>query len=237
VKEPKEAVAQTSTAKKAAARKTAAKSSAAKSSAARKSPAKTAGPTSTPKKKAGPTASTSKKKRAGELVRYAALLRGVMPTNCKMPLLKAAFEKHGFEDVRTVISSGNVLFSAPAASDVEVEEQCEAAMAQHMDRSFLTIVRRVDELKALIEEDPFAAFGLGPEYKPHVTFTKSRERAGKKLDLPMVVDGAHILADRPGEILTAHIPGSGAQFMAVIERTYGKEITTRTVGTVERLTR
>jgi uncharacterized protein (DUF1697 family) len=197
-----------------------------KTSAAKKSAAK----------KGGPTAGTSKRS-AGELVRYAALLRGVMPTNCKMPLLKAAFEKAGFEDVRTVISSGNVVFSAPAATDAEVEEQCEAAMAQHMDRSFLTIVRRIDELRAFLEEDPFAAFGLGPEYKPHVTFRRTRGGKRPKLVLPLDHQGAKILAERDGEILTAHIPYSGAQFMQLIEKTYGKEITTRTRDTVARLTK
>ena len=41
--------------------------------------------------------------------RYAAFLRGVMPTNCKMPALQAAFEAAGFTDVKTVLGSGNVL--------------------------------------------------------------------------------------------------------------------------------
>jgi uncharacterized protein (DUF1697 family) len=35
-------------------------------------------------------------------MRYAAFLRGVMPTNCKMPELKRAFEDAGFKDVKTV---------------------------------------------------------------------------------------------------------------------------------------
>src|ERR1041385_1159873 len=37
--------------------------------------------------------------------RYAAFLRGVMPMNCKMAALKAAFEAAGFTDVKTVASS------------------------------------------------------------------------------------------------------------------------------------
>ena len=41
--------------------------------------------------------------------RYAVFLRGVMPTNCRMPELKKAFEAAGFEDVKTLLGSGNVL--------------------------------------------------------------------------------------------------------------------------------
>jgi uncharacterized protein (DUF1697 family) len=49
--------------------------------------------------------------------RYAAFLRGVMPTNAKMSDLVKAFEAAGFEDVKTVLSSGNVVFSAPASKE------------------------------------------------------------------------------------------------------------------------
>ena len=44
--------------------------------------------------------------------RYAAFLRGVSPMNAKMPDLKAAFEAAGFTDVKTLLSSGNLVFTA-----------------------------------------------------------------------------------------------------------------------------
>src|SRR6266480_8040419 len=50
--------------------------------------------------------------------RYAALLRGVSPMNAKMPELKAAFESAGFTGVKTLLSSGNVAFTARAASEI-----------------------------------------------------------------------------------------------------------------------
>ncbi|MGC4085554.1 MAG: DUF1697 domain-containing protein [Vicinamibacterales bacterium] len=40
--------------------------------------------------------------------RYVAFLRGVSPTNASMPDLKRAFERAGFTDVKTILSSGNV---------------------------------------------------------------------------------------------------------------------------------
>ena len=49
-------------------------------------------------------------------MRYAAFLRGVSPMNAKMPELKRAFEAAGFGDVKTLLSSGNVVFDAPKAS-------------------------------------------------------------------------------------------------------------------------
>ena len=58
--------------------------------------------------------------------RYAAFLRGVMPTNAKMPELKKAFESAGFTDVKTILSSGNVVFSARDASETSLQRKAEA---------------------------------------------------------------------------------------------------------------
>ena len=92
--------------------------------------------------------------------RYAAFLRGVMPTNAKMPELKRAFEAVGFTDVRTVLASGNVVFTASPASAATLERKAEAAMEKHLGRSFLTIVRPVAALRDLLESDPYAPYRL-----------------------------------------------------------------------------
>ena len=73
--------------------------------------------------------------------RYAAFLRGIMPTNAKMSELRRAFELAGFGEVQTVLASGNVVFSARPAPEAALQRRAEAAMKKHLDRSFLTIVR------------------------------------------------------------------------------------------------
>ena len=50
------------------------------------------------------------------MTRYVAFLRGVSPMNCKMPALKRCFEAAGFTDVKTILSSGNVAFTAALRS-------------------------------------------------------------------------------------------------------------------------
>jgi hypothetical protein len=81
--------------------------------------------------------------------RYVAFLRGVTPMNAKMLALKAAFEAAGFTDVRTVLSSGNVLFTAPGASEGALERKAETAMRKRLGRVFPTIVRSVDAPQSL----------------------------------------------------------------------------------------
>ena len=168
--------------------------------------------------------------------RYAAFLRGVSPTNCKMPELKRALEKAGFEDVKTLLSSGNAVFSAKAAPADKLERACEAAMEKHLGRSFDTIVRSVDDLHALLESDPYKAFRLKPGSKRVVTFLKKKPKV--KLDLPIELHDARILAVRDREVLSAYVPSpKGPVFMTLIEKTFGKEVTTRTWETVSKVAR
>jgi uncharacterized protein (DUF1697 family) len=81
--------------------------------------------------------------------RYVAFLRGVSPMNAKMPELRRCFEAAGFTDVKTVQSSGNVVFSARAASEHAFERKAEKAMADQLARAFCTIVRPVSVLLEL----------------------------------------------------------------------------------------
>ena len=168
--------------------------------------------------------------------RYAAFLRGVSPMNAKMPELRRAFEKAGFTNVVTVISSGNVVFDAELASVRALERRAEAGMQKHLGHVFVTIVRPVEGLKKLLRSDPFAAFDLPPNAKRIVTFL--RDRPTNKLSLPVEKDGAQILLMQGGAIFSAYVPSpKGAAFMNVIENALGKNVTTRTWDTVAKVAR
>src|SRR5258706_553056 len=120
--------------------------------------------------------------------RYAAFLRGVMPTNCKMAELKQAFEKAGFAEVKTVLGSGNVVFSAAAATETALERKAEAAMEKHLGRAFFTIVRPIDTLQKMLATDPYARFKLAPGSKRGVTFFRSKPATVPKLPVVLGVD-------------------------------------------------
>jgi uncharacterized protein (DUF1697 family) len=170
----------------------------------------------------------------GTPIRYAAFLRGVSPMNAKMPELKRCFEAAGLLDVKTVLSSGNVVFSAPATSEVSLAKKAEAAMEKGLGRSFPVIIRRIDALHAILESDPYKNFRLASGSKRVVTFLQNAPRS--KLSLPIEVDGARILCVKGSEVFTAYVPSPrGAVFMTVIEKTFGKEVTTRTWDTVKKV--
>src|SRR3546814_6333564 len=86
---------------------------------------------------------------------YVALLRGIAPTNPKMrnAELRRVFEELGFDAVRTVISSGNVLFESPDRSRTRLESQIEAALHAHLGAPCTTIVRSRRQLERLAALD------------------------------------------------------------------------------------
>lgn len=166
--------------------------------------------------------------------RYAAFLRGVSPMNAKMPELKRCFEAAGFTDVKTLLSSGNVVFDARASSEASLERKAESAMKKQLGHAFLTIVRPLGALRTILGSDPYAAFRLSPDAKRIVTFLRNRPKA--RLALPIELDGARILRVEGSEVFSAYVPGPrGPVFMTLIEKTFGKEVTTRTWETVKKV--
>lgn len=165
--------------------------------------------------------------------RYVAFLRGVSPTNASMPALARAFEAAGFGDVRTLLSSGNVAFSARAASAPALAKRAEAAMRSELGKEFPAIVRASAHLQALLAVDPFAPWDLPPHGKRIVTFLRV-DPVGEP-PLPLERDGVRILLRRGGEVFADYVPHpKGPVFMSLLERIFGKGITTRTWDTVRK---
>src|SRR3954470_505849 len=95
--------------------------------------------------------------------RWAAFLRGVYPNNPTLADLRACFEEAGFDDVSTVLSSGNVVFSATGAwKRAALDGKAEQVMANGLHRPLLSVVRSIADLRALLDGDPYAAFRLAP---------------------------------------------------------------------------
>lgn len=106
-------------------------------------------------------------------------------------------------------------------------------MLQHLGRVFPTLVRSQAALRKLIAADPFAALRPPANAKRIVTFLRAPPKA--RVALPPEVHGARILAVDGREIFSAYLPTpKGPVFMALIEKTFGKMITTRTWETIRK---
>jgi uncharacterized protein (DUF1697 family) len=145
--------------------------------------------------------------------------------------LKKCFEGAGFENVKTVLGSGNVVFDTRSASQSSLERKVEASMKKDLDRVFATTIRPVDGLAALLASDPFKSFELAPKAKRIVTLLHAAPES--RVKLPIELDGARILSVKGTEVFSAYVPSvKGPVFMALIEKTFGKDLTTRTWDTI-----
>jgi uncharacterized protein (DUF1697 family) len=172
-------------------------------------------------------------------VTYVALLRGIGPGNPNMRNERfiEVLEGLGFSDVRTVLSTGNVVFQADEADGRALEDRIEPAWPERLGFRSTTIVRSFDEIAALVADDPFGGVPHGPSSYQLVTFVKQRPPPRLEHREPgFEVVGVH---ERSGAVLTlTDQTGSGAtDVMSWLDKQLGKEISSRTSLTVSRILR
>jgi uncharacterized protein (DUF1697 family) len=96
------------------------------------------------------------------------------------------------------------------------------------------MVRPIEALRRIVDSDPYDGFRLKPGAKRVVTFL--RHAPAGVVNLPPEVDGARILRINDAEVFSAYLPGPpGPVFMTLIEKTFGKDVTTRTWDTVAKV--
>ncbi len=95
---------------------------------------------------------------------YIAFLRSINVggRNVKMAELRLAFTNLGFADAQTVLASGNVVFQSPDPPDIEA---LQAGLRAAFDMEIGVVVRSLAELRAMVEQDPFAAFQTSRDTK------------------------------------------------------------------------
>jgi uncharacterized protein (DUF1697 family) len=107
--------------------------------------------------------------------RYVALLRAINVggRNVKMAELCRLFERAGLADVRSVIASGNVLFTSRTGDPAALERRVEAALRKGLGYDVATFVRTGAELDAVAAHEPFDAGDPVLETDTvHVIFTR-----------------------------------------------------------------
>ena len=89
---------------------------------------------------------------------YIALLRGInVGGNKKIAMadLRALLEQLGLDDVKTLLNSGNVVFSAPKRATASLERELQLATADALGVETEYIVRTAAEWSDIIERNPF----------------------------------------------------------------------------------
>lgn len=168
-----------------------------------------------------------------------ALLRGIAPSNPNMrnERLRAIVEELGFDNVATVISSGNVVFTSSRKDVKTMEAEMEKAWRDRLGFQSATIIRSRSQMERLAAADPYAGLEHSPSTYLLVTFCKRAPRLPWKLPYQPEGRPYQVLASVDG-VLCSLLDTTTAQtpdLMTWLDQTFGKEISSRTWLTVHRI--
>jgi len=139
---------------------------------------------------------------------YIALLRGINVGGNNMVAmadLRALLTRLGFQDVKTVLQSGNVVFRARTQPTAKLEAQLERELAKGLGVTCDIHVRTADEWQAIVKANPYAAEARRDPGHTHVTCFKTPldkakvkmvqgEITGREV---LTADGRHLYAVFP----------------------------------------
>jgi uncharacterized protein (DUF1697 family) len=174
------------------------------------------------------------------MTRYIAFLRAINVAGhaiVKMTDVNKAFVAAGCKDVKTVIQSGNVLFSVEGKAEAAFEK-IHSRLKKLIGADAIVMFRTQRELQSLVEEDPFRAVQAGPELKLYVAFLAGRPAAKPKLPLLLDKEGleAFRIQGREAFILSRRKSNGFFGFPNnFIEKELGVAATTRNWTTVARI--
>jgi uncharacterized protein (DUF1697 family) len=172
---------------------------------------------------------------------YVAFLRGINVGGnmlVSMEALKKALASLGFANIKTVLASGNVVFetkeTAPAVLGAKIEQKLKSEFGAE-----ITVILRTGEgIQALLASKPFKATKVTPQTKLHVTFLPPNLEGGLKVSQRLSGTGYETRRVSDGEVCSAVevSPAWGTtDLMKLLEKQFGKKITTRTWNTIERI--
>ena len=172
---------------------------------------------------------------------YAAFLRGIAPsgTNMTNDKLRGVFERLGLSQVASVLASGNIVFRGTDEDAPTLEQRIEDALTRDLGIVSRTIIRTHTELRALLGSEPFPGLTHGRGTYLTATFLKDALTAPDVIpdhpDLRTRIVGYDSVARVVLAITDNSDPGKTPDFMSWLEKSYSKDITTRTWLTVQRI--
>lgn len=163
--------------------------------------------------------------------KYAAFLRGIGPSNPNMHQAKlvGVLEDLGFSNVQAVISSGNVIFESESKDVKSLEAKIERSWPSKLGFNSTTIIRSQKQLQALVKANPYRDTEHSRRNYLLVTFFKNPPSPPQS-DNYVTKLGVNALCS-----IIDTTSSKTPDFMTKTEKQFGKEITSRTWKTIQRI--
>lgn len=149
------------------------------------------------------------------MARHIVLLRGVnVGGNNRVPMgeLREALAEAGFDDVRTLLASGNVVLSSDKGADA-VARACEATIADRFGLKIAVLTRSRAQVAAVVRRDPLGDVASDPR-RYVVTFLAAKLGAGRAERLASLTTESERLVVSAREVYSWHPEGAGRSKLA-----------------------
>jgi uncharacterized protein (DUF1697 family) len=174
-------------------------------------------------------------------IAHAAFLRGINVGGhaaMKMDDVRTTFESLGFNNVKSVLASGNILFETAPSDSAALTMKIEQKLKKMFGHEIGVIVRTIEEIQELTDSNPFKKIPITPQTRLYVTFLS--EKPGKTFPVPFEspkkdfrivgVSDTEVLS-----VLTLSPESQTTDLMSYIEKEFGRKITTRNWNTIVKI--
>jgi uncharacterized protein (DUF1697 family) len=174
-----------------------------------------------------------------KMTRYCAFFASINVGGNRLTMadLRYAFEREEFENVETVVASGNVLFDFDERPTEGLEDLFAHMMLERFDLSTFAAVRNADEVRSAVEDNPFT--GIGQDHYVHTLFLEREadQAAFDKLVADHATRGPEKIARGPRSLYIDYVDGAGSSKLtnAFTERRLGCRGTARNVRSLARI--
>lgn len=173
-------------------------------------------------------------------VPYVALLRGInVGSHHKVPMpeLRKLLENHGFRNIKTLLNSGNVVFKGTQAEDKALGQEISQLVEQHFGFPVPILLRKGVDIQRILARKPFEKIETHKDLRLYVTFLNNMPKENSPIPWASEDGSFQIIGSSDTELYsTVDISKSKTtDAMKHLEKSYGKDITTRNWNTLEKI--
>ena len=170
---------------------------------------------------------------------YIALLRGINVGGNKMvsmAALRAALTEMGFQDVRTLLQSGNVVLRSTAKASGKLETELEQAIAKQLGVTADFHVRTAAEFKAVMDANPFRAEATSDPSHLLVTFYRTPLDPAKVKAFQAAITGRELVRASGRHLYMTFPDGIGtSKAVVIMDKMLAARGTSRNWNTISKL--
>lgn len=174
------------------------------------------------------------------MAKYIVLLRGInVGGHKKVPMaeLKKMFAGMGFENVQTLLNSGNVVFDGKKEKELVLIQKIGKQLESTFGFTVNVMLRSAEEIQQLLALAPFKNTEVDKNTRLYVTFLTEKPSSVLELPYSSPENDFSILQKTDREIFSVlNIKTArSVDAMAFLEKEFGKNVTTRNWNTLVKI--